>query len=172
MSRQIQIRRGTAAQHQSFIGAIGEVTMDIDTKTLHVHDGVTPGGIPLARRDEIPENTGGGTTEIPNNYDFVIESASGLTGTGYTNGWYRKYKSGWTEQGASILLQVGADSTHALPIAMLDTNYQALVVPGNTSASNIPQGWVRQRNTGSIVARGATNGSNLASFLVIGIHAN
>jgi len=33
------------------------------------------------------------------NTDFVIESDYGLTGSNYTNGWYRKYKSGWIEQG-------------------------------------------------------------------------
>jgi hypothetical protein len=32
----------------------------------------------------------------------VVESASGLSGSGYTNGWYRKYASGWVEQGARV----------------------------------------------------------------------
>ncbi len=44
MSRQIQIRRGTATQHNNFTGAIGEVTMDTTNKTLRVHDGSTLGG--------------------------------------------------------------------------------------------------------------------------------
>ena len=42
--RQVQRRRGNAAQHSSFIGAVGEVTVDTDTHQLHVHDGATPGG--------------------------------------------------------------------------------------------------------------------------------
>ena len=33
MSRQIQIRRGTAAEHENFTGAIGEITMDTTNKT-------------------------------------------------------------------------------------------------------------------------------------------
>lgn len=51
MSRAIQIRRGTADEHKDFIGLEAEVTYDTTNKTLRVHDGVTPGGIPLARTD-------------------------------------------------------------------------------------------------------------------------
>ena len=32
MSRQIQIRRGTSAEHDNFTGAIGEITMDTTIK--------------------------------------------------------------------------------------------------------------------------------------------
>jgi len=59
MSRAIQIRRGTADEHKDFIGLEAEVTYDTTNKTLRVHDGVTPGGIPLARTDDtgaIPDN--------------------------------------------------------------------------------------------------------------------
>lgn len=51
MSRQIQIRRGSATEHENFTGAIGEITMDTTNKTLRVHDGETVGGIPLMRAD-------------------------------------------------------------------------------------------------------------------------
>jgi hypothetical protein len=47
-ARQVQFRRGTAAQNTAFTGAPGEVTVNTDTDQLHVHDGVTPGGHPLA----------------------------------------------------------------------------------------------------------------------------
>ncbi len=57
MSRQIQIRRGTAAAHSTFTGAPGELTFDTDTKTLRVHDGTTPGGITLAKENETPDLT-------------------------------------------------------------------------------------------------------------------
>lgn len=55
MSRQIQIRRGTATEHENFTGAIGEVTMDTTNNTLRVHDGQTLGGVALARADKIVE---------------------------------------------------------------------------------------------------------------------
>lgn len=54
MSRQIQIRRGTAAENDAFTGAVGEVTMDTTNKTLRVHDGTTAGGTILAKKSEIP----------------------------------------------------------------------------------------------------------------------
>ena len=88
MARQIQIRRGTASAHENFIGTIGEITMDTNENTLRVHDGKTPGGTPLARVDQLPQSL-----ELPNDMDYVIESYSSDT---Y---WYRKYKSGWIEQG-------------------------------------------------------------------------
>jgi hypothetical protein len=53
MSRTIQLRRGTAAEHENFIGKVGEVTMDTTNKTLRVHDGKTVGGTPLAKQQEL-----------------------------------------------------------------------------------------------------------------------
>ncbi|WP_414815942.1 glycosyl hydrolase family 28-related protein [Rhizobium sp. IY2] len=48
MTRQVRFRRGSTAQHAAFTGALGEVTVDTSKKTAVVHDGVTPGGWPLA----------------------------------------------------------------------------------------------------------------------------
>lgn len=56
MTRILQVRRGSTAQHNNFTGLCGEITMDTTLKTLCVHDGETLGGIPLARKDEIPQN--------------------------------------------------------------------------------------------------------------------
>lgn len=49
--KQIQRRRGTTAQHASFTGAPGELTVDLNKDTVVVHDGTTPGGFPMARED-------------------------------------------------------------------------------------------------------------------------
>jgi hypothetical protein len=49
MARQVQIRRGTTAQHQTFIGVPAELTVDTDKNVLIVHDGNTVGGHPLAK---------------------------------------------------------------------------------------------------------------------------
>lgn len=48
MTKQVQFRRGTTAQHSTFTGALAEVTVDTDKKTLVVHDGSTAGGTPIA----------------------------------------------------------------------------------------------------------------------------
>ena len=56
MTRILQIRRGTSAQHNNFTGLNGEITMDTTNKTIRIHDGETLGGIAMARADEIPES--------------------------------------------------------------------------------------------------------------------
>jgi hypothetical protein len=49
MSTAVQLRRGTTAQHASFTGAVGEVTVDTTKDTVVVHDGVLAGGHPLLK---------------------------------------------------------------------------------------------------------------------------
>ena len=63
MARRLQLRRGSTSQHNSFTGAIGEVTVDTSKKTLVVHDGLTQGGIPLAKESSV--------TNISNSIDSV-----------------------------------------------------------------------------------------------------
>ena len=51
MTTQIQRRRGTTAQHSTFTGAVGEVTVDTDKEVLVVHDGAQAGGYPQMREN-------------------------------------------------------------------------------------------------------------------------
>ena len=44
MTKQIQFRRGSSAEHQAFTGASGEITVDTNLDVAVVHDGSTPGG--------------------------------------------------------------------------------------------------------------------------------
>jgi hypothetical protein len=53
MSTQVQFRRGTTAETTSFIGAVGEVTVDTSKNTCVVHDNSTLGGYPLLRQDGV-----------------------------------------------------------------------------------------------------------------------
>jgi len=52
MSTQIQRRRGTTAEHSTFTGVEGELTVDTTKDTVVVHDGATTGGRPLLREDQ------------------------------------------------------------------------------------------------------------------------
>jgi hypothetical protein len=45
MPLQLQFRRGTSSQNNAFTGALGELSVDTDNKTIRVHDGVTAGGV-------------------------------------------------------------------------------------------------------------------------------
>jgi len=51
MATQVQLRRGTTSATSSFVGAIGEVTVDTDKNVCVVHDNTTTGGIALLRED-------------------------------------------------------------------------------------------------------------------------
>jgi len=58
MPTALQFRRGTTAQHSTFTGAIGELTVDTEKNTVVVHDGSTAGGHSLV--------VGGTTVSLPN----------------------------------------------------------------------------------------------------------
>lgn len=53
MATQVQLRRGTQAQNDAFIGAIGEISVDTTNKRIRVHDGSTAGGIPVAKLSDV-----------------------------------------------------------------------------------------------------------------------
>jgi len=51
MATQVQRRRGTASEHNTFTGAAGEVTVNTTNDSVHVHDGATAGGFEAMRAD-------------------------------------------------------------------------------------------------------------------------
>lgn len=109
MAKQWQIRRGTTVENNDFTGAIGELTMDTDTKGIRIHDGFTQGGI------EVPT---AGTA------DYVVEWQTPDPNNSYK--WYRKYKSGWVEQGGKITVgEQPTTTTHTMTllVEMADTEY-------------------------------------------------
>lgn len=57
-SYSIQFRRGTATDHSSFTGELAEITIDITNNRVVLHDGETPGGIPLAKVTDLPIDVG------------------------------------------------------------------------------------------------------------------
>ena len=68
---------------------------------------------------------------IPSNYDYVVES--------HTNefSWYRKYKSGWVEQGGRTdTLGSNAVAQIVLPIEMKTTSYSVLIGTAANDAEN------------------------------------
>ena len=50
---QILIKRGSNLQHTTYTGALGELTLNTDTKAVHAHDGATAGGVALAKADDV-----------------------------------------------------------------------------------------------------------------------
>lgn len=95
MSRQIQIRRGTAAENDAFTGAIGEITMDTTNKTLRVHDGSTLGGTKLAKQSETNYSC------VPNGTytSFTVQSHAGSY-TAPSDGYFVCF--GYAASGSSV----------------------------------------------------------------------
>jgi len=72
MATAIQRRRGTSAQHGSFTGLAGEITIDTTNNTVIVHDGSTAGGHRLAKYTEVQSAATGDIT--------AVTAGNGLTG--------------------------------------------------------------------------------------------
>lgn len=77
MARRIQFRRGTTAQHSTFVGAPGEITVDTDKNVIVVHDGATPGGFPANRLESVE-----GTTTL----NGQLQITSGINSTSVSTG--------------------------------------------------------------------------------------
>jgi len=79
MPTQIQWRRGNTAQTAAFTGALAEVTVDTDKKTLVVHDGVTAGGFSLAlesaQQDALAYAKANGAYDKANSANIIAQNA-------------------------------------------------------------------------------------------------
>jgi len=69
MATELKLRKGTTADHSTFIGSEAEVTVDTDKNVVVVHDGSTKGGFPLATEDSV------GIDLIQNGVDPAIARA-------------------------------------------------------------------------------------------------
>lgn len=98
-------------------------------------------------------------------YDYVIESQTPTAENNYT--WYRKYKSGWIEQGGYAFITLSANGTAnqiVLAYPMQDSDYTATaILTGNFGGRTIAV--KRSENTttkvvvGGYVASGSENNS-------------
>jgi len=77
MATQVQFRRGTSSQTETFIGALGEITVNTDLSTAVIHDGSTPGGTSLLKSDGSNSSLLTGTGANPS-LTFVGDSNTGL----------------------------------------------------------------------------------------------
>ncbi len=97
MAKILRLRRGTAAQHATFTGLEGEITVDTTNDTIRVHDNVTVGGHILASKNYVDNkvadiaagNINLGNIDINNNTISTVNTNQNLNldpnGTGYVN---------------------------------------------------------------------------------------
>lgn len=108
MSNALQHRRGTTVQHSTFTGAIGELTVDTTKKTVVVHDGVTPGGIPLAVESQSSGN------KVMNS-DFSINQRGYSSGGATSAGLYTLDRWKVTGTGGVTFSTVANKTTVTIP---------------------------------------------------------
>lgn len=154
-------KRGDGAVNDAYTGVPGEITVDMDAKTVRVHDGETTGGVAMAR---VTDTIG----------DWVVESQLPTAENNYT--WYRKYKSGWVEQGQGLIYAKSSTiTTHTLPIEMSNTNYTIAITSNmNNSATGGYSSGIDSITTTSFNTRGWNTGTsygNTFSWYVCGIAA-
>jgi hypothetical protein len=180
MARQVQLRRGTTAEHSTFTGAVGEVTVDTDKDVVVVHDGSTAGGFPLLKPADLTAGTGitiSGTT-ITNaapDQTVVLTGGTGIS----TSGTYPSFTITNDAPDQTVVLTEGSNVTITgtypnFTIASTDTNttYTAgtgLDLTGTTFSIDTNTVVSKTAPTGSaIVPAGTTDqrdGSPAAGFL-------
>lgn len=167
---QVKRRRGTTAQNDAFTGAEGEIVVDTQKHTLRVHDGETQGGFEMAKQADlnnkadtayVNEQLGlkadTGLSNVPDNYDYVVESQMPTATNGYT--WYRKYKSGWVEQGGRCTVPAtnsytSSNVTTTLPIP-IQTSTSAVL---SYSGLNAVEGFANCENQAALSTTTVTIG--------------
>jgi len=111
MATVLKLRRGTTAEHSTFTGAEGEVTVDITKDTLVVHDGSTAGGFPLALESDVTgviSLTDLSATDAGGDGSFTYDNSTGaFTYTGPSAAEVRAHFSA----GTGITLTDGAIAT-------------------------------------------------------------
>ena len=74
MPTQVQFRRGSASQNNTYTGAAGELTIDTSTWDIRVHDGITPGGYSVSGAASTATAISSGVTG-----DLLYQSGPGVT---------------------------------------------------------------------------------------------
>ena len=118
MARQIQLRRGTTAEHSTFTGAVGEVTVDTTKDTIVVHDGSTAGGFPIDTDQTVVLTDGTGISTSGTYPNFTITNSAPdqtvvLTdGTGIsTSGTYPNFTITNSAPDQTVVLTEGSNVT-------------------------------------------------------------
>ena len=140
MSTQIQYRRGTTSQSDSFTGALGEITVETTNKTLRVHDGITLGGFPLATQANLT------ITLDKTNAAFDKANAANILAQGAF------------DSANNVAPQI-APAFNQANAAFNQANTGTTIATGSFNQANAA---FNQANTGTTIATGSFNQANAA----------
>lgn len=88
---------------------------------------------------------------ILENIDYVVEFQKPTSSNNYT--WYRKYKSGWVEQGGLAVYDINP-KTISFPITMADTNYTGFAIQQRNANDGAVWAQINTKSTTNFVIGG------------------
>ena len=137
MAIQIQLRQGTTTEHDTFTGAVGELTYDTEKKQLRVHDGVTVGGTVLAKVFEVPSLVPQSTEAVAGKAK-IATSAIAQAGTNDTDIiTAKKLRNALNAGGSAPVSAVRAYCAFngaSAPVIYNESNVLSITVAGSTAA--------------------------------------
>lgn len=141
MATQLQLRKGNTAQTAVFTGALAEVTVDTDQKTVVVHDGTTVGGTYIITKAQLDSNVSilqGVNTTQNTNITAVNGFAAGAfnTANGANGLAAGAFNLANTNSGLITIIQ-GVDLTQNNDIIAVNNYAQSAFAQANTNATNI-----------------------------------
>ena len=85
------------------------------------------------------------TNDSQDGIDFVVDWQNPTADNSHT--WYRKYKSGWVEQGGIFDMPSKGYQSITLPIEMADTNFSAHVTRVAGTSTSAIDCWIQSPKT-------------------------
>ena len=167
MVKGIKFRRGTTADHSTFTGQEGEITVDTTKDVAIVHDGITVGGYPLVGENSTQRITNKDINATALNVSGVVTATSfrgdgsqltGISAGGETNYWNQ------TSAGIHTLSNVGIGTTNprfALEVGAVGASGTSLLVNGDARITGI-----LTVGTASITIDGDTNTITVPNLVV------
>ena len=180
MPTTIQLRRGTATQHDSFTGSVGEITVDTTLNTVRVHDGLTVGGTRLVVYNEVADRLQVANANITFETKAVALAAntaqnslisdrlqvanaaatySTLTQLGNTNSYIASVQD-------NINVQIGSSNTSIRTYT--DTTYEtkAVALAANTAQNNLINDRIQVANAATLFVN--VSGDTMSGALAMG----
>lgn len=164
MAKQLQLRKGTATEHDTFTGANGEVTVDTTNKTLRVHDGSTVGGHVVGAVEDTltSDSVSKGLSARQGKLLNTKSTTSVLSGV-LAHGATIPLPSGYTEEQCKwiVSLQIAETNPHVSNNQGVDVWYQECFTSGRVVTAR-----VRMINT----SVGQADWKNVsANYIIIGV---